>query len=232
MYLTEKEILSRQQGQLYGIQKMIKNCKIDLDDITALIPGLVHLNKVHTLDLIYLDKQSREILDVKKEELTTNGARILQKVVKPESFQQAKRQFGKNDFADPSQVISHFQALKGFSDAKDYQWYFSVKKRFDKNLIMTISNAVSTLGPMQQKLEKILEENLFIKKNLSKLNSLTPREKEIIKLILKGYNTKQVAEELFISAHTVSTHRKNIWHKLEISSYTELYKFAGEFDLV
>lgn len=232
MYLTEQEILNRQQGQLYGIQKMIKNCQIDLDDITALIPGLVHLNKVHTLDLIYLDKHSRGLIEVKKEDLATDGARILQRHVRPESLQQAKMLFGKNDFSDPSQIISHFQALKGFSDSKDYQWYFSVKKRFDKNLIMTVSNAVSTLGPMQQKLEKILEENLFIKKNLPKLNSLTPREKEIIKLILKGYNTKQIAEALFISAHTVSTHRKNIWHKLEISSYTELYKFAGEFDLV
>lgn len=232
MYLTEKEILARQQEQLFGVQKLIGKGHVDLDDIATLIPGLVHLNKVQTLDLVYLDKQSREFIEVKKEDISRNGARILTSWVRPECFQQAKKLFGKNDFNDPSQVVSHFQALKGFPDKKSYQWYYSVKKRFNDQLIMTITNSVQTFGPMQQQLEKVLEENIFIKKNLPKLNSLTRREKEIIKLILKGYKSKQIAEELFLSPHTVRTHRKNIWHKLEISSHAQLFCFAREFDLV
>lgn len=82
---------------------------------------------------------------------------------------------------------------------------------------------------MQKQLEKILEENLFIRKNLAKVNSLTSREKEIIKLLSQGYNSNQIAEKLCISLHTVNTHRKNLWQKLEIKSYAELLKFAQQF---
>lgn len=232
MYLTEKELLAKQQEQLFGIQKIVKDSLIDLDDVCELIPGLVHLNKIHTLELAYLDKQSRGVLGVSREDLLRNGQHILRKHVMPESFQQAQKLFAHLDFEDSSQVVSHFQALKGFLAKEGYHWYFSVKKRFNKDFILTISNPVHTLGPMQKKVEKILEENLFIKKNLPKLNSLTDREKEIIKLIFKGHNSNQIAEKLFISPHTVRTHRKNIWAKLEINSYTQLLKFAGQFDLM
>ena len=42
---------------------------------------------------------------------------------------------------------------------------------------------------------------------------LTAREIEIIKLIEKEYNNKQIAETLFLSERTVETHRKNIFEK-------------------
>lgn len=232
MHLTEEELVARQQEQLFGIQKILKTANIDLDDITELIPGIVHLNKIHTLDLVYFDKKSREALEVEREDVPKEGRQIMMNIVKPESFQQAKQLFGKMDFEDPSRVASHFQALKGFSGKDSYEWFFSVKKRFDDGLILTVSNPIRTLVDMQKQVEKILEENLFIRSNLPKINSLTHREKEIIQLILKGHNSSQVAERLSISPHTVRTHRKNIWHKLEISSYTELLKFAGQFDLL
>lgn len=232
MYLTEKEILARQQEQLFGIQKVVQHSNVSLDDITELIPGLVHLNRIHTLDLMYLDKGSREKLEIKKEDLLTNGRQILTSFVKPESFEQAKKLFGGMDFEDASQVVGHFQALKGLPDKNNYQWFYSVKKRFNDKLILTVTNPVHAFGSMHKQIEKILEENLFIRNNLSKLNSLTPREKEIMKLISQGNSTNDIAEKLFISTHTVSTHRKNIWHKLEISSYAELLHFAQQFELI
>lgn len=232
MYLTEKEILVKQQEQLFGIQKIMKSCQLSLDDITEIIPGLVHLNKIQTLDLAYLDRQSREKLEISPEEIAHKGKEVLSRIVKPESFEHAKRLFGKKTFDNPTEVVSHFQALKGFFTENEYEWFYSVKKHFNDDLIITISNPLSTLGEMQKQVEKILEENVFLKKNLPKINSLTGREKEIIKLIFKGNNSVQIAEILFISPHTVRTHRKNILRKLEINSYTELLKFAGEFDLV
>lgn len=232
MYLTEKELLARQQEQLFGIQKIVSTSGIELDDIAELIPGLVHLNKIHTLDIVYIDRQSREILELKKEEVKPNGRRILHSIVKPESFEHAKKLFARMDFKDPSMVVSHFQALKGFSGSKGYEWFFSVKKRFNDTHILTITNPIHTLGESYKQIEKVLEENLFIKKNLSKVTNLTSREKEIIKLIARGQTSQQISEQLFISIHTVRTHRKNIWQKLEIKSYAELFKYAGEFHLL
>ncbi|VXD02499.1 Helix-turn-helix transcriptional regulator [Enterobacterales bacterium 8AC] len=53
--------------------------------------------------------------------------------------------------------------------------------------------------------------------------ALTPREREIVDLILKGKGSQQIAERLFISLGTVKNHRKNIYGKLNIGSQAELF---------
>ncbi|ETT01597.1 response regulator transcription factor [Providencia sp. PROV188] len=52
---------------------------------------------------------------------------------------------------------------------------------------------------------------------------LTPRECEVVELILEGKGSPQIAEALFISLGTVKNHRKNIYQKLEINSQVELF---------
>ncbi|MBK9097420.1 MAG: response regulator transcription factor [bacterium] len=47
---------------------------------------------------------------------------------------------------------------------------------------------------------------------------LTSREKEILKHLVEGLNKKQIAEKLFLSFHTVNTHIKNIYEKLQVNT--------------
>lgn len=61
---------------------------------------------------------------------------------------------------------------------------------------------------------------------------LTDREIEIIRLIEKEYNNKQIAEALFISERTVETHRKNILRKTHTSTVIGLVKYAYEYKLI
>ena len=61
---------------------------------------------------------------------------------------------------------------------------------------------------------------------------LTGREIEIIRLIEKEYNNKQIAEALFISERTVETHRKNIFRKSNTNSVIGLVKYAYEHKLI
>ena len=61
--------------------------------------------------------------------------------------------------------------------------------------------------------------------------SLSAQEKQIIRLIIEGKTSKEIASELFISKTTVDTHRKNINKKLEISNSSSLIKFAHENNL-
>lgn len=56
--------------------------------------------------------------------------------------------------------------------------------------------------------------------------NISERETEIIKLIAEGYTNKQIAEILFISGHTVTTHRKNIMQKLGINNTAGIVLFA------
>lgn len=61
---------------------------------------------------------------------------------------------------------------------------------------------------------------------------LTRREIEIIQLIEKEYNNKQIADSLFISERTVETHRKNIFRKTKTNSAIGLIKYAYEHRLI
>ena len=55
---------------------------------------------------------------------------------------------------------------------------------------------------------------------------LTPREITILKLVSMGLTNKQIADRLFLSAHTVITHRKNITTKLGIKTISGLTVYA------
>ncbi|MGK7389427.1 MAG: response regulator [Candidatus Cyclobacteriaceae bacterium M2_1C_046] len=57
-------------------------------------------------------------------------------------------------------------------------------------------------------------------------DSLTPREKEIIKLTVQGLPSHEIADQLFISEYTANTHRKNILRKLKLANIAQLVAFA------
>jgi two-component system nitrate/nitrite response regulator NarL len=61
---------------------------------------------------------------------------------------------------------------------------------------------------------------------------LTDREIEILRLIEKEYNNKQIAEALFISERTVETHRKNIFRKTNTNTVIGLVKYGYERRLI
>lgn len=56
--------------------------------------------------------------------------------------------------------------------------------------------------------------------------SLSQREREIISLVVKGLTNQEIADRLYLSIHTVITHRRNIARKLEIHSATGLTIYA------
>lgn len=62
--------------------------------------------------------------------------------------------------------------------------------------------------------------------------SLSKREQEVLVLISQGLSSLNIGKTLFISKHTVETHRKNILRKLDFNSSTELVRFAVQNGLV
>src|SRR5690242_1757833 len=60
------------------------------------------------------------------------------------------------------------------------------------------------------------------------LDRLTEREREVMRLIARGYAYKEVASELFISVKTVETHVSSVLRKLQLSSRHELSRWASD----
>ncbi|MDQ3111424.1 MAG: response regulator transcription factor [Bacteroidota bacterium] len=61
---------------------------------------------------------------------------------------------------------------------------------------------------------------------------ISDREGEIIRLVAEGFTNKEIADKLFLSAHTVTTHRKNIMAKLGVNNTAGLVLFAIRNNIV
>ena len=64
------------------------------------------------------------------------------------------------------------------------------------------------------------------------LDRLTARERDVLRLIARGYTYKEVAAELFISGKTVETHVSSVLRKLQLSNRRELSRWAADRRLV
>jgi DNA-binding NarL/FixJ family response regulator len=60
------------------------------------------------------------------------------------------------------------------------------------------------------------------------LDQLTPREREVLRLIARGYTYKEIARELYISAKTVESHVSSVLRKLQLSTRHQLTRWAAE----
>jgi two-component system response regulator NreC len=83
--------------------------------------------------------------------------------------------------------------------------------------------------------EKVLEGFMEGQKNIKQKSSwdtLTQREKEVLKLVAEGYQNKEISDYLCISVKTVEKHRANIMEKLDLHSASTLTAYAIEKGLV
>jgi len=96
--------------------------------------------------------------------------------------------------------------------------------------------AIKTIQQGEQYLAREVQEKLisasFGKKDSTFIPKLTRREKEVLKLIMEEFTTKEIAEKLFISTATVETHRLHLLNKLGVRNTAGLVKVAIEKGLV
>jgi DNA-binding CsgD family transcriptional regulator len=60
------------------------------------------------------------------------------------------------------------------------------------------------------------------------MNNITPKEKEVLRLLAQGLSSKEIAGCLSISVHTVESHRKNLRFKFDAKNSSELIMKASD----
>jgi DNA-binding NarL/FixJ family response regulator len=64
------------------------------------------------------------------------------------------------------------------------------------------------------------------------LDALTPREREVLRLIARGYTYREAAQELVLSDRTIETHVSSVLRKLQLSNRRELARWASARHIV
>ncbi len=94
-----------------------------------------------------------------------------------------------------------------------------LKSRGSKDLL----EAIERVNDSKSYFDRIKE---FVEPDQHRVYNLSEREVEITRHIVNGLTSNEIADKLFLSEHTVKTHRKNIFKKLGINSISQLSAFA------
>ncbi|MEW6267575.1 MAG: response regulator transcription factor [Thermodesulfobacteriota bacterium] len=121
-------------------------------------------------------------------------------------------------------------ALKAGADG------YVLKEASHQELEMAIRTVVSGKRYLSPDVSDLVIEGYLEGKKAPKAESgfeaLTPREREILKLIAEGYTSRQIASQLFISLKTVERHRANLMKKLDRHGISALTSLALEKGLI
>ncbi len=126
------------------------------------------------------------------------------------------------------------QALRELLDAGALG-YVS-KSDLDLNLVAAVESLLRHKPFFSSRVSEMMLEG-YLKRVPSKpagtaLTTLTPRQREIVRLLAEGKTNKEVAAALGISVKTTETHRNNIMRKLQLRSFSDLVRYAVRHKLV
>ncbi len=100
-------------------------------------------------------------------------------------------------------------------------------------LFTAIDKIITGQNYCSSTISQILLNNYINKGNKLTIDvEISPREKEIIGLISTGLNNKEIADQLFLSAKTIESHRNNILHKLKVKNSAEMVTKAIKLKLI
>ncbi|KAA6323843.1 Oxygen regulatory protein NreC [termite gut metagenome] len=103
-----------------------------------------------------------------------------------------------------------------------------VNSLIDSSLLKKYDDCISILDDLEVLAFKIsnLQNIKLTEEESDNTENLSQREKEIIVCIVKGMTNKEIADKLYLSIHTIITHRRNISKKLQIHSTAGLTIYA------
>ena len=137
-------------------------------------------------------------------------------------------------FDTPALMLTMHQSMRQIKGAleKGAQGYI-LKDASKTELIEAIVNTSQRKNYFHPKInEQVFDYFRGQNKSNTLTDNLSEREMEVIKCLANGMNSKAIGNELFISEHTVKTHRRNIMHKLRVKTSAELIKLAFERKII
>lgn len=111
---------------------------------------------------------------------------------------------------------------------------YVIKRAADDDLMAAIQAVSRGEMYIHPAVTRLLVKDLFPAADPKKsaLDTLTARELEVMRYIIKGFTNRQIAETLFISVRTVEGHRASLFGKLDLKNRLELVEFAEKNDML
>ncbi len=220
-------------------EKIIRENIITIEAIADKLPGVVIIHDLRDWSVAWMSPRGLALLGTSLEEITALTAEEYygRYFNSEDAKDYVPKILGLLERNDDNDICTFFQQVR-FKTTDDWSWHMASTKILAHDetskplLTITMAFPIDAMHHMASKAGRLLYENNFLRNNYSKFSKLSNREVEVLRLMAIGKSAPETAEILFISLHTVETHRKNIKQKLDTTSYFELTQYARSFDLI
>ena len=206
-----------------------------LDDHSLFLEGLTSLLKdIEGFNILITAKNAKELLNQPNLEIIDV---LISDISMPEMDGIALSQIIKERFPAIKILIlsmhEEVQIIKSFIKTGVDGYLF---KNSDKELLVSAITTVAQGIPFFS--ETIRNKIIFAREDEALTNTksilpkLSSREKEVLNLIAKGLTINQIAEVLFISHHTVVSHKQKLFYKFNVDKITTLIKKANDLEFI
>ncbi len=228
MYFTDKEKIEN-SGYFSFIAGRKSSDMNFLEMLGDLYPGIIHINHKSDFRLLYLNKRGYEFFAVDPEYIMNKPAEIIVELSHPDYLLRSRQKI--RDFErknDIDSVLPFLQWIRPINKT-EFVEHLSFRKILNDHSSITFTHNIKYLENISGYLNGIRIPGSPIISEFKKFQSLTHREKEILRLISLGYKNSEISDRLFISKTTVQTHRRNIKRKLDFPTTAELVRFEQKF---
>ncbi|WP_341226190.1 response regulator transcription factor [uncultured Arcticibacterium sp.] len=125
-------------------------------------------------------------------------------------------------------IITMYENLTFLAQSKEAELNGYLLKDCETSELLNGIREVLNGGTCFVEMENDFFESETFKDSFLEKYNITEREMEIMNHLKNGRTNEEIAKRLFLSFHTVKTHRKNIYNKLGVSNVAELIDFASQ----
>lgn len=201
-------------------------------------PGVVVVHNRLLNRVEYMTAHGLALLQTTLGELHALGASYFERFFNAqEAHEYVPKLFELLELNDLGNTVSFFQQVRT-GPHQTFEWYLSASRIVERDvagqplLILTVAQRLDPASHINHKVQRLLDENTFLRAHYGRFATLTAREREVLRGVVLGESAPEIAERLFISPQTAETHRRNLRRKLQAESAFELGQYARAFDLI
>lgn len=226
---TEKEQLLNQQHFSFRLRNLYYSNYTEFKNVIEFLPMFVQVNETKSRNIV-LNNKSLFSSYKEADNLVKYGFNYLAKISCPFLYENLQKKheilISKND----DSIICYYPqrvALNG-----NLSLILSNKMMVGSESYMVISSIAKDVFGFGKIYDEIFLELTKNTNSWIRFMSLTNKEQTILKYLASGYSNELISDKLFISKHTVITHRKNIYKKLDVDKVTQLFNFALALEIM
>lgn len=221
-----------------ALQQRIDREIAALHRVAAHLPGVLIVHSARGLGVEYMSETGLSYLNTTVAQIRAMGMDYYSYYFNGDDagdyISKIETMISRNSF---DEQVSFFQQVRRFP-GDEWRWFFSTTRLFLQDevgeplLAITTSLPVDPRQHVTPRINRLLEETSFVRTHQQLFETLTEREREVLRLLAMSCSAAEIAAQLVISVHTVETHRKNLRKKLRIGTAYELNRFASAFNLI